>query len=70
MSSHSKGELRQDIVGKQLWDTEYSIPSPAAILDLAKIETNCERMLRTVERLDLGWRPHVKTHKVLCDSIS
>lgn len=40
------------------------LSTPCAILDLAKLEVNCQRMLDTVRRLDLGWRPHIKTHKV------
>jgi len=40
------------------------LDGPAAILDLAVIKRNCEFMLKTVETLQVGWRAHVKTHKV------
>ncbi len=52
--------LRASFVGKTLDD----VPTPAAVLDLAKAETNCQRMLDAVTRLGLGWRAHIKTHKV------
>lgn len=55
----SKDELKAQFVGKTLHD----VPTPSAVLDLAKVEVNCKRMLHAVERLDLGWRPHIKTHK-------
>jgi D-serine deaminase-like pyridoxal phosphate-dependent protein len=41
-----------------------SLNAPAAILDLAVVEANCQRMLDTVRRLGVAWRPHIKTHKV------
>ncbi|KAL1894780.1 hypothetical protein Cpir12675_003521 [Ceratocystis pirilliformis] len=56
--------LKAAYLGKSLVQPS-SVQSPAAILDLAKIETNCQRMLDTVQRLGLGWRPHIKTHKTL-----
>ncbi|KKF95380.1 D-serine dehydratase [Ceratocystis platani] len=56
--------LKAAYVGKSLVHPS-SVQSPASILDLAKIETNCQRMLDTVQRLGLGWRPHIKTHKTL-----
>ena len=40
------------------------VPTPSAVLDLAKVEANCARMLDTVRRLGIGWRAHIKTHKV------
>jgi D-serine deaminase-like pyridoxal phosphate-dependent protein len=55
----SKDELRAQFVGKSLHDVQ----TPRAVLDLAKLELNCARMLDAVARLDLGWRPHIKTHK-------
>lgn len=55
-----KDELRAQYVGKTLHD----VPTPSVVLDVAKLEVNCERMLGAVKRLDLGWRPHIKTHKV------
>ena len=64
MASLVKEQLQKEFVGKSLSDGSYSISSPAAILDIAVLETNCKRMLEAVETLGLGWRPHVKTHKV------
>lgn len=40
------------------------LPTPAAILDLALVRRNCDRMLDTCEALGVGFRAHVKTHKV------
>ncbi|KAL5621622.1 hypothetical protein BROUX41_006522 [Berkeleyomyces rouxiae] len=57
-------DLKAAYIGKSI-AKPLEIESPAAILDLAKIEINCQRMLDTVERLGLCWRPHVKTHKTL-----
>ncbi len=56
----SKEDPREQFLGKTLDD----IPTPAAILDLAKVELNCQRMLDTVKKLGIGWRAHIKTHKV------
>lgn len=59
-SSPSKTDLQAENVGKTL----HQLPTPSAILDLAKLELNCDLMLQAVKRLDLRWRPHIKTHKV------
>lgn len=48
-------------VGQTLQDV---VPLPAAVLDLGKLELNCQRMIDATKRLGLLWRPHVKTHKV------
>ena len=55
-----KESLRAQVVGKSLHD----VGTPAVVLDLAKVEANCNLMLETVEKLGLGWRAHIKTHKV------
>lgn len=47
-------------VGKSIRD----VPTPAAVIDVAAARRNCERMLQACKSLDLGWRAHVKTHKV------
>ncbi|KKA28701.1 hypothetical protein TD95_003787 [Thielaviopsis punctulata] len=60
----SRQDLKAAYMGKSLADV-VQIESPAAILDLAKVEANCKQMLDTVDRLGLSWRPHVKTHKTL-----
>lgn len=55
-----KSELKAHWLGKTLHD----VPTPSVVLDLAKLEANCDRMLQVVQRLSLSWRPHIKTHKV------
>ncbi|KAF3057154.1 D-serine dehydratase [Daldinia childiae] len=55
----NKDLLRAQFVGKSL----NEVITPTAILDLAKIEANCNLMLEAAERLQLSWRAHIKTHK-------
>ncbi|KAI0126415.1 putative serine dehydratase domain-containing protein [Xylariales sp. AK1849] len=59
--SISKDVLRAQYVGKSL----YQVTTPAAILDLAKVEANCNLMLEAAQRLNLSWRAHIKTHKTI-----
>ena len=40
------------------------VPKPAAILDVAKVKRHCNSMLEAARSLGLGFRAHVKTHKV------
>jgi D-serine deaminase-like pyridoxal phosphate-dependent protein len=47
-------------IGKSIRD----VPTPAAVINVAAIRRNCERMLHTCDKLGLDWRAHVKTHKV------
>ncbi|KAL2142727.1 hypothetical protein VTI28DRAFT_815 [Corynascus sepedonium] len=54
-----KDQLRAQFVGKTLSD----VPTPSVVLDFAKLEINCERMLEATERLGLLWRAHIKSHK-------
>lgn len=49
---------------KYLGQTLHDVPTPAAVLDLAKLEVNCQQMIDATKRLGLLWRPHIKTHKV------
>jgi D-serine deaminase-like pyridoxal phosphate-dependent protein len=56
----SQGELFQRWIGKDIAD----VPKPAAVLDRAIIRRHCERMKNTVQALGVGFRAHVKTHKV------
>ncbi len=56
----SKEVLSALYVGKSIKD----VPTPAAVMNVAAASANCERMLRACRDLDLGWRAHVKTHKV------
>jgi D-serine deaminase-like pyridoxal phosphate-dependent protein len=39
--------------------------TPALLLDEARMERNIERMRRQVQRLGVGFRPHVKTNKCI-----
>ncbi|KAI0468495.1 putative serine dehydratase domain-containing protein [Xylaria cf. heliscus] len=55
----SKDLLRAQFVGKTL----HQVPTPSVVLDLAKVEANCDRMLEAAKRLHLNWRAHIKTHK-------
>jgi len=56
----SAAALKLQFVGKDIKD----IQAPAAILDVAVIRRNCKLMLETAEKLNVGFRAHVKTHKV------
>lgn len=55
-----KEALVKEFVGKSIAD----VPTPAAVVNVAAARRNCERMLEAAKKLDLGWRAHVKTHKV------
>jgi D-serine deaminase-like pyridoxal phosphate-dependent protein len=55
-----KEQLRERFVGKTL----NEVPTPSVVLDLAKLERNCQRMLEVTQRLGLLWRAHIKSHKV------
>ncbi|KAJ6109209.1 hypothetical protein N7486_001443 [Penicillium sp. IBT 16267x] len=57
----TKEDLVKFYVGKDLAD----VPKPAAILELAIIRRHCERMKRTVNKLGVAFRAHVKTHKTI-----
>ncbi|KAH8194747.1 hypothetical protein TruAng_011089 [Truncatella angustata] len=59
VASLPKDVLRARYVGKSL----YQVSTPAAVLDLAKVEANCNLMLEAAQRLNLSWRAHIKTHK-------
>ncbi|KAK5995341.1 D-serine dehydratase [Cladobotryum mycophilum] len=56
-----KEALLQEYAGKSIRD----VPTPAAVINVAAVRRNCERMLQTVKDLNLGWRAHVKTHKTI-----
>lgn len=55
-----KDALAALYVGKSIRD----VPTPAAVINVAAARRNCARMLQACEQLGLGWRAHVKTHKV------
>ncbi|KEQ75184.1 hypothetical protein M436DRAFT_41823 [Aureobasidium namibiae CBS 147.97] len=56
----SIAELRQFFVGKDISD----VPKPAVVLDVNVVQRNCAAMLRTMKALKVGFRAHVKSHKV------
>ena len=58
-SSPSYEALHSRYVGKNI----ESISAPAAVLDRAKAERNCDLMLEAVKELRVSFRAHVKTHK-------
>lgn len=58
--STPKDELVKAYVGKSITE----IPTPAAVINVAAVRRNCQRMLEACTSLQLGWRAHVKTHKV------
>ncbi|PTB62363.1 hypothetical protein BBK36DRAFT_1172560 [Trichoderma citrinoviride] len=60
-----KEALAEAFVGKSLRE----VPTPAAVLNVAAARRNCARMLEAVGRLGLGWRAHVKTHKVAAEPV-
>lgn len=51
--------LKERLVGKTL----HEVPTPSIVLDLAKLEENCQRMMDTAAKNGIGWRAHIKTHK-------
>lgn len=56
----SKDTLQSLFVNQPL----SALPTPGAVLDLAIVKRNCDRMLQTCEALGLSFRAHVKSHKV------
>lgn len=58
--SPSEAALKTQFIGKDL----YELDGPAAVLDSAVIKRNCRLMLETVKKLNVGFRAHVKPHKV------
>jgi D-serine deaminase-like pyridoxal phosphate-dependent protein len=51
--------------GAELSTLQNTPVTPAAVLDLVKLEVNCQRMLDVAKKLGMGLRAHVKTHKVM-----
>lgn len=56
----SEDELRDFYVGKDIDD----VPKPAAVLDRAIVRRHCEKMIQATRALNVGFRAHIKTHKV------
>lgn len=59
--SPSDAALKYHFVGREIKDVQ----APAVIIDQAVVRRNCKLMLETTEKLGVGFRAHVKTHKVL-----
>ncbi|CAO2656410.1 Nn.00g052130.m01.CDS01 [Neocucurbitaria sp. VM-36] len=55
----SHASLAAQYVGQKLED----LPTPAVVLDRAIIRRNCDAMLTVCEKLGVGFRAHVKSHK-------
>jgi D-serine deaminase-like pyridoxal phosphate-dependent protein len=55
----SANEMKKRYVGQNIRD----LPSPGAIVDIAKVKSNCKMMLDAVTHLGLSFRAHIKTHK-------
>jgi hypothetical protein len=62
--SASDTALKHHFLGRQLKDVQ----APAVVIDAAVVRRNCKLMLDTARELGLGFRAHVKTHKV-CSTI-
>jgi D-serine deaminase-like pyridoxal phosphate-dependent protein len=56
----SKASLANQYIGQKLAD----LPTPAIVLDCATIRRNCDAMLNVCKELGVGFRAHVKSHKV------
>lgn len=52
--------LQLQYVGKKLAE----LHTPAAILDRTVVKRNCDAMLDVCAQLQVGFRAHVKSHKV------
>ncbi|KAF2630167.1 hypothetical protein BU25DRAFT_408750 [Macroventuria anomochaeta] len=57
----STPSLQDQFIGRKLTD----LPTPSVILDRSLIKKNCTAMLQVCERLGVGFRAHVKSHKTL-----
>lgn len=57
----SQAALASRFVGKHLRD----LLTPSVILDRSKLKKNCDAMLQVCQKLDVGFRAHVKSHKTL-----
>lgn len=57
--SPSDASLKLHFIGKKIQD----IQAPAVIIDAAVVKRNCRLMLDAAQKLGVGFRPHIKTHK-------
>ena len=62
----SAEHLRSVFVGRALKDDD--IPTPSAVIDIARLSENCKLMLDAVQSIGVSFRAHVKTHK--CEQIT
>lgn len=53
-------DLRERHVGQSI----TAVPTPAVILDRAKMKKHCDSMLEVANALGTDFRAHIKTHKV------
>jgi hypothetical protein len=60
LPSASDTALKHHFLGRQLKDVQ----APAVVIDAAVVRRNCKMMLDTAKELGVGFRAHVKTHKV------
>jgi hypothetical protein len=60
LPSASDTALKHHFLGRQLKDVQ----APAVVMDAAVVRRNCKLMLDTAKELGVGFRAHVKTHKV------
>ena len=60
-SVHSREDLLQLLVGKKLSE----LPTPIALVDRHVVALNCKKMLDACRDLNLLFRSHIKSHKVL-----
>lgn len=56
----SETALKHHFLGRRLQDVQ----APAVVLDKAVLRRNCKLMLDAAAELGVGFRAHVKTHKV------
>lgn len=59
-------QLKQFYIGRDI----ANVPKPAVVLDVNIIKRNCTTMLQAMKALNVGFRAHVKTHKVTLICIS
>ena len=57
--SPSEAALKLQYGGKRIQD----LPTPALVIDRAVVKRNCRLMRQAAEKLNVGFRAHVKTHK-------
>lgn len=53
--------LRQQYTGRNISE----LPTPSLVLDKRIVASHCQQMLEACRGLGVGFRAHVKTHKVL-----